>query len=89
MRVRKREDAVGNRNITLSLSEEDLTHARIMAARRGISVSRLLAMTLREMVERDTGYTAAKERSLAMMSGAPDLGTGGQVSWSRDELHER
>jgi predicted nucleic acid-binding protein len=41
---------VSNQNITLSLPEEDLRAARILAARRGTSVSQLLARMLRELV---------------------------------------
>lgn len=80
---------MGNRNITLSLPEEELTQARVMAAKHGTSLSQLLATTLREMVERDTGYAAARERSLAMLTDPPDLGTGGRIGWTRDDLHER
>jgi len=56
---------MANQNITLSLPEEDLREARILAARRGTSVSQLLARMLRETVERESGYDAARERSLA------------------------
>jgi hypothetical protein len=80
---------MSNRNVTLSLPEEDLQRARILAARRGTSLSQLLAMTLREIVEQDAGYTAARERSLAMLETGRDLGTDGHVGGSRDELHER
>jgi hypothetical protein len=75
--------------LTLSLPEEDLREARILAARRGTSVSQLLARVLRETVERETGYDAARERSLALLREGADLGTGGRASWSREELHER
>ena len=34
---------MGNQNITLSLPEEDIREARILAASRGTSVSQLLA----------------------------------------------
>jgi hypothetical protein len=78
-----------NRNITLSLPEEDLQQARILAARRGTSVSRLLTTTLREIIENDSGYTLAKERSLMRLGDPGNLGTGGRIGWSRDELHER
>jgi hypothetical protein len=80
---------VANQNITLSLPEEDLREARILAARRGTSVSRLLAQMLRTTVEQETGYAAAKERSQARLRDGTDLGTGGRVTWSRDDLHER
>lgn len=78
-----------NQNITLSLPEEDLREARILAARRGTSVSQLLARMLRETVERETGYDTARERNLAMLRDGMDLGTRGGIIWSRDDLHER
>jgi hypothetical protein len=78
-----------SQNITLSLPVEDLRRARIVAAQRGTSVSRLLAAMLRELVERDSGYADAKKRSLALLAEGRDLGTGGHIRWSRDELHER
>lgn len=80
---------MANQNITLSLPEEDLREARILAARRGTSVSQILARMLREMVERETGYDAARQRSLALLREGADLGTGGRLTWSRDDLHER
>ncbi|HUB39312.1 MAG TPA: hypothetical protein VMA72_10705 [Streptosporangiaceae bacterium] len=80
---------MANQNITLSLPEEDLREARVLAARRGTSVSQLLARILKETVERETGYDAAREHSLAVLREGMDLGTGGSVGWSRDDLHER
>ncbi|AHY48339.1 Hypothetical Protein RradSPS_3056 (plasmid) [Rubrobacter radiotolerans] len=77
------------RNITLSLPEETLREAKVLAARRGTSVSRLLAETLSELLARESGYAAARERALAGLDRGLDLGTGGEVGWSRDELHER
>jgi hypothetical protein len=63
--------------------------ARILAASRGTSVSQLLARMLRELVEQETGYARARERSLARLRDGLDLGTGGHIGWSRDSLHER
>jgi len=80
---------MANQNITLSLPEEDLREARVLAARRGTSVSQFLARMLRETVERETGYDTAKSHSLAMLREGMDLGTGGRMTWSRDDLHER
>ena len=81
--------AVSNQNITLSLPEEDLRKARVLAASRGTSVSQLLARMLRDLVEQESGYARARDRSLARLREAPDLGTGGHVDWSRDSVHER
>lgn len=77
------------RNVTLSLPEDVLREAKVLAARRGTSVSALLAGALSELVERESGYAAARERSLATMEEGRDLETGGEISWGRDELHER
>jgi hypothetical protein len=80
---------VANQNITLSLPEDDIRAARILAASRGTSVSQLLARMLKDLVEQETGYARARERSLARLREGMDLGTGGQASWSRDSVHER
>ena len=82
-------NVLGNQNITLSLPEEDIREARILAASRSTSVSQLLARMLRELVEKETGYARARERSLARLREGMDLGTGGQIGWSRDSVHER
>jgi hypothetical protein len=80
---------VETQNLTVSLPKADVHRAKILAARRGKSVSRLLAEVLKDLIERDGGYTAAKERSLALLAEGRDFGTEGHVRWSRDQLHER
>lgn len=80
---------MGNQNITLSLPEEDLREARILAASRGTSVSPLLARMLRQLVEQETGYADARDRSIARLREGMDLGIGGQIGWSRESVHER
>lgn len=73
----------------MSLPGEDLRRVRILAARRGTSVSRLLAGMLKDLLEQETGYVLAKERNLSMLAQGRDLGTNGHICWSRDELHDR
>jgi hypothetical protein len=80
---------MSSQNITLSLPAEDIRAARILAASRGTSVSQLLARMLKELVEQETGYAPARDRSLARLREGMDLGTGGHVDWSRDSVHER
>ena len=77
------------RNITLSLPREVLVEAKVLAARRGTSVSALLRGALYELVERESGYAEARERSMATLDRGWDLGTGGEIGWGRDELHDR
>lgn len=78
-----------NRNITLSLPEDVLRAAKILAVNRQTSVSRLVADVLKEMVERESGYALARQRQMALMEEGLNLGTYGKITWTRDELHER
>jgi hypothetical protein len=80
---------MANQNITLSLSEEDLREVRVLATRRGMSVSQLLARMLSDLVEQETGYARACGRSLDRLRAGANLGTGGHIGWSRDSMHER
>ena len=76
------------RKITLSLPEEVLREAERIAAQRNISVARLLTEKLEGMAAREDNYRQARARHLAALEQAADLGTYGQVTWSRDSLHE-
>jgi predicted transcriptional regulator len=80
---------MATRNITLSLPEELLKQARIIAAKRDTSVSRMVSDTLQEIVERETGYEQARQRSISRLEKGFHLGTGGKASWTRDEVHDR
>jgi hypothetical protein len=73
-------------NITLAIEPGLLKKARAVAARRGSSVSALLADELRELVAEDAQYIAARKRALALLSAPLSLGG---VPLAREELHER
>ena len=77
---------VAKANITLAIEPALLKKARAVAARRGQSVSALLADELRELVAADTRYTAAHKRALSLLQ--HPLALGG-VPLEREELHER
>jgi hypothetical protein len=76
-------------NITLSLPKETLLKVKLLAVRRGTSVSGLLAGELERLVTEDEAYDRARQRYLARLERAVDLGTKGRINVSRDELHER
>jgi hypothetical protein len=76
-------------NITLALPKEVLHRARQMAVERHTSLSALLAQMVMDLVQQEDRYRAASVRQLALMAQGLDLGTHGNASWSRDELHER
>ena len=73
------------RNVTITLEENVAKWARIEAARKDISVSRLLATILKERMQDKDGYEGAMRRALAR---EPFLNSDGRYL-SRDEAHER
>lgn len=80
---------MANRNITLSVPEQTLRAAKILAAKRDTSVSALLRKALDELVREESGYEIARREFMAVVDQGFDLGTMGKASWTRDELHER
>jgi hypothetical protein len=78
---------MGATNITLRIDSDLARAAKVLAARRGTSVSRLVAEQLEVMVQRDRAYEAAKRRALGRLSRPVELRWEKPVS--RDELHER
>jgi hypothetical protein len=79
---------MASRNITLSMPDELVRRAKVVAAQRDMSVSALVARLLEQLVGdvRDDEQVWAEERRLM------DSGIGmqvGDLTWSRDELHER
>ncbi|MDI3538842.1 MAG: hypothetical protein PWP58_949 [Bacillota bacterium] len=77
------------RNVTLSLPKEILQKARRIALDRQLSLSGLLTKLLEDLVNEEDNYQLALKRQIALMKTGFDLGTQGQTTWSRDELHER
>ena len=77
---------VAKANITVAIEPGLLKKARAVAARRGQSVSALLADELRELVAEDAGYASAHKRALSLFQSPLSLGG---VPLGREELHER
>ena len=75
--------------VTLSLSDRIMQQAEAIAARRQITVARLLAEAIEELIERENRYARARARHLAILAHVPDLGTQGKITVKREELHER
>ena len=74
-------------NITLKLDRDLLRKAKILAAEKETSVSRLVAEQLERAVRDSEGYDQAKRRALARMKRASHLGYTPPAS--RDEFYER
>jgi len=74
-------------NVTLRVDSKLAQEAKVLAARRGTSLSRLLSEQLEEIVRRDRHYEAAMQRALQRLE------TGFDLEWTppshRDELYDR
>ena len=74
-------------NVTVSLEQKTIRKAKILAAKRGTSISRLLAGQIEALVGEDEAYERAERQALALLDSGFHLG--GRITASRDELHER
>jgi hypothetical protein len=73
-------------NLTVQLDRETIRKAKILAAKRGTSVSGLVAFQINESVEADDTYESARRIALELLERGFHLGGG---TLNRDELHER
>jgi hypothetical protein len=74
-------------NITISIDRELIRQARVVAARRGTSVSGLLAAELARTVAEDDTYQRSQKQALVILDEGFHMG--GQPLPPRDELHDR
>ncbi|MGH9225362.1 MAG: DUF6364 family protein [Acidimicrobiales bacterium] len=75
------------RNLTVQLDEDTIAKARVLAARRSTSVSKLVAEEIEGLVGRDESYQRAKAAAIAQLKKGFHLGGG--LLPDRDALHER
>jgi len=73
-------------NLTLQLDADVIRRARIVAAKRGTSVSALAAKQLINVVDEDEQFEQARTRAEAILAHATRRGG---RNWTRDELHDR
>jgi hypothetical protein len=73
------------KNVTITLEETVARWARIKAAEQDTSVSHLVGQMLKERMQAETGYEAARKRYLSAKSRVISAGRYPR----RDELHER
>lgn len=77
---------MAKRNLTVELDDEVIKKAKVVAARRGTSVSRLVAMKLEDLIDDNVRYEEARERALKALANAKPRGG---RSWRREDLHQR
>ncbi len=75
------------RNITLSLEEDLLKKAKLVAAKKNMSVSGLLTEQLSRIITEEDRYEASRRRALSRLKKGIHLG--GRILATREELHER
>jgi hypothetical protein len=73
-------------NLTIRLSAQTVRKARIVAARRGTSISALVAEKIDEVAGEDAAYEAAKRQALRVL--ARGFRLGGRPL-GRDAVHRR
>ncbi len=74
-------------NITLSLDRDVLKKVKVLAAKKDVSVTRLLAEELTKIVREDDQYESSKRRAMARLKKGFHLES--LTFTRRDELHER
>jgi hypothetical protein len=74
-------------NVTVSLPQQTIRKAKILAARRGSSISGLLAEQIELLVGEEEAYERAERQAVALLDQGFHLG--GVIRASRDEWHER
>jgi hypothetical protein len=78
---------MAKQNLTLSLPLQTIRKAKILAARRGSSISGLLAQQIEILIGEEEAYEHAKRQATALLDQGFHLG--GVIRSSRDEWHER
>ena len=74
-------------NITLSIDKEILKKGKVIAAQKDTSISKMLGNQLKEIVEREDQYEAAKGGAMQILNEGFHLG--GKIDWKREDLYER
>ena len=76
------------RNLTVRLDASTIRKAKVVAAERSTSVSRLVAEEIDRLVREDDAYEQARIEALADLESGFDLGTGGALP-PRADVYDR
>jgi len=74
-------------NITLSLDKDLIQRAKVLSAKRRSSVSTMLGQELQRIIESAENYEVSRKKAIAHLRTGYHLG--GEITASREELHER
>ena len=76
------------RNLTVKLDEATIRKAKVVAAKRDTSVSRLVADEIARLVREDDAYEQARVEALADLESGFDLGSEGRLP-PREAAYDR
>ena len=74
-------------NITISIEKDLIKKAKVIAAQRRSSISRMLSHELEKLVSDANNYEIAKKRAIDKIKSGFHLG--GKITALREELHDR
>jgi hypothetical protein len=74
-------------NITLSIEKDIIKKGKIIAAQKDTSISKMLSEQLKQIIDREEEYEAAKRSALQTLKKGFRLG--GKITWEREDLYER
>jgi hypothetical protein len=77
---------MSRRNLTIQLDEDLVQRAKVLAAKRGTSVSGLVAHELDDIIVADERYEEARRQALKSMENAQPRGG---RHWRREDLYDR
>jgi predicted transcriptional regulator len=66
-------------NLTVRLDDGTIHKAKVLAAKRATSISRLVAEEIERLVREDEAYEQARVEALADLGSPMDLGSGGRL----------
>jgi predicted transcriptional regulator len=77
-----------NQNLTVRLESDTIRKAKVLAAKRSTSVSRLVADEIARLVREDEAYEQARVEALAELESGYDLGSQGRLP-PREGVYDR
>lgn len=77
-----------DRNLTVRLDGDTVRKAKVLAARRSTSVSRMVADEIDRLVREDEAYEQARVEALADLESGYDLGSRGHLP-AREGVYDR
>ena len=76
------------RNLTIQLDEATIRKARIVAAKRSLSISRLVTEVIEQAARKEESLEMSKKTALKLLDKQFNLGTNGKLS-ARESLYGR